>query len=91
MCTGYLCAEFVSCPTDRDRCAIRGIVLNGSLDQLSLRRSAGVLPASRLRLHDTAFGLEVERILTAIVAQISILTEDLFGLAEVLLAVGCCH
>lgn len=90
MSTGNLSAEFVGGPANRYRCAIRGVVLHGALDQLSFGRRAGILSTSGLRLHDTTLGLVRERVVATIVAQIPVLAYDLFRLPEIFLAVSRC-
>lgn len=90
MSTRYLSTKFVGGPANRYRCTIRSIVLHGPLDQLGLRRRAGVLSASGLCLHYAALGLVGERIVAAIVAKVPVLADDLFRLPEIFLAVGHC-
>lgn len=54
---GHLGAEFVGGPAHGDRGAIRCVVLHGTLNELCLVGSAGVLAAAALPLEYAALGL----------------------------------
>lgn len=70
MGSGYLGAELIGGPAYGDRGSVRRVVLNGSLDQLCLVFSAGVLATAGLLLDDSTRRFISEGVVSAGIAEI---------------------
>lgn len=80
MGTGHLGAELIGGPAYGDRGSVRCVVLNGALDELRLVFGAGVLATAGLLLDDSARRLISEGIMSAGIAEILRVTQDLLRL-----------